>query len=120
MDSAGCTKLSVFLSYRSVEAASASLVLGAQLLEVTNVIAVRDMVSPKAMASWIEEFYTTLIKEPLAKAFELATAVSEAPMMLYAQQRHAPSMTVRISGGIATPASTTSVGRSVESVESQV
>lgn len=99
--------------------ASASLVLGAQLLEVTNVIAVRDMVSPKAMASWIQEFYTTLVKEPLTKAFELATAVSEAPMMLYAQQRQAPLMTVRISGGIAAAAFTTSVGRSMESVESQ-
>ena len=72
--------------------ASASLVLGAQLLPVANVIAVRDMVSAKAMASWVETFYKTLMKEPLPAAFELATQVSQAPMRLYAQQRRVPSL----------------------------
>jgi|GEM_PF-5591812 len=75
--------------------ASASLVLGAQLITVTNVIAVRDMVSAKAMASWVGTFYKTLLKEPLADAFELATQVSQAPMWLYAQQ-HAPSFKLQI------------------------
>lgn len=79
--------------------ASASLVLGAQLLPVTNVIAVRDMVSAKAMASWVETFYTTLMKESLLDAFDLATQVSQAPMRLYAQQRHVPSFKFAIGDG---------------------
>jgi hypothetical protein len=78
--------------------ASASLVLGAQLLNVANVIAVRDMVSAKAMASWIETFYRALMKEPLPAAFELATQISQAPMRLYAQQRHVPSLKLAMSG----------------------
>ena len=78
--------------------ASASLVLGAQLLNVANVIAVRDMVSAKAMASWVETFYKTLMKEPLPVAFELATQVSQAPMRLYAQQRHVPSLQLAMTG----------------------
>ena len=78
--------------------ASASLVLGAQLLPVANVIAVRDMVSAKAMASWVETFYKTLMKEPLLAAFELATQVSQAPMRLYAQQRHAPLLKLTVAG----------------------
>jgi len=79
--------------------ASASLVLGAQLLPVTNVIAVRDMVSAKAMASWVETFYTALMKESLLDACDLATQVSQAPMRLYAQQRHVPSFTLAIGDG---------------------
>jgi hypothetical protein len=79
--------------------ASASLVLGAQLLPVANVIAVRDMVSAKSMASWVETFYRTLMKEePLPTAFKLATEVSQAPMRLYAQQRHVPTFTLDVSG----------------------
>jgi TIR domain len=78
--------------------ASASLVLGAQLLPVANVIAVRDMVSARAMASWVETFYKTLMKEPLPAAFDLATQVSQAPMRLYAQQRHVPSLKLAMSG----------------------
>jgi hypothetical protein len=77
--------------------ASASLVLGAQLLSVANVIAVRDMVSARAMASWVETFYRTLMKQPLPAAFELATKVSQAPMRLYAQQRHVPSLKLGMS-----------------------
>lgn len=77
--------------------ASASLVLGAQLLEVANVIAVRDMVSAKAMASWVETFYTTLLKKPLVEAFELATQVSQAPMWLSAQQSYVPSIKLDMS-----------------------
>jgi hypothetical protein len=75
---------------------SASLVLAAELLPVTNVIAARDMVSAKAMASWVETFYGKLAKEPLADASELASQVSQASMKLYAQQRYAPTMAVRL------------------------
>lgn len=65
---------------------SASLVLAAELLPVTNVIAVRDVVSPKAMASWVETFYDALLRESLASACELATRVSQAPMKFYVRQ----------------------------------
>ena len=78
--------------------ASASLVLGAQLLAVTNVIAVRDMVSAKAMASWVESFYRTLMKEPLPRAFQLATEISQAPMKLYGQQRPIPPIQIEAAG----------------------
>jgi hypothetical protein len=68
--------------------ASASLVLGAQLLPVTNVIAVRDMVSAKAMASWVDTFYKMLTQQvPLPRAFELASEISQAPMRLYGQSQ---------------------------------
>jgi hypothetical protein len=77
---------------------SASLVLAAQLLPVTNVIAARDMVSARAMASWVETFYKALMTEPLAAAIELASHVSQAPMKLYAQQRYVPSLKVELSG----------------------
>jgi hypothetical protein len=77
---------------------SASLVLAAQLLPVTNVIAARDMVSARAMASWVETFYKALMTEPLATAIELASHVSQAPMKLYAQQRYVPSLKVELSG----------------------
>lgn len=72
--------------------ASASLVLGAQLVPVTNVIAARDLVSAIALASWVETFYKTLANETLAAAFKLASEVSQAPMKLYAQQRHDPAL----------------------------
>jgi hypothetical protein len=76
---------------------SASLVLAAELLPVTNVIAACDMVSARAMANWVETFYRNLAKESLAAASELASQVSQAPMKLYAQQRYAPAVTVRLS-----------------------
>jgi hypothetical protein len=80
-----------------VLAGSASLVLAVQLLTVTNVIGARDMVSARAMASWVDTFYKTLTKETLAVANELASQVSQAPMKLYAQQRETPAMTVALS-----------------------
>jgi hypothetical protein len=64
--------------------ASASLVLAAELLPIANVIAARDVVSARAMASWVETFYNALMEEPLAAANELASNVSQAPMKLYA------------------------------------
>jgi hypothetical protein len=74
--------------------ASASLVLGALLVPVTNVIAARDLVSTQALASWVATFYKALASKPLADAFALATEVSQAPMKLYGQQRNVPALTV--------------------------
>lgn len=79
-----------------VLAGSASLVLAAELLPVANVIAARDMVSAKAMASWVETFYRNLAKEPLATACEFAFECSNAPMKLYAQQLFPPRVMVSL------------------------
>jgi hypothetical protein len=78
---------------------SASLVLAAELLPVANVIAARDMVSARAMASWVETFYENLAQAPLAAASELASQVSQAPMKLYAQQRQEPAITIDLAKG---------------------
>jgi hypothetical protein len=79
---------------------SASLVLAAQLLSVTNVIAARDMVSARAMAVWVETFYDKLTQEPLAVAAQLASDMSQAPMKLYAQQQNLPSMRFSARSGV--------------------
>jgi hypothetical protein len=73
---------------------SESLILAAEVLPVTNVIAARDMVSAKAMAKWVETFYKLLAQEPLSAASEDASRISQAPMKLYAQQ---PSLRITLS-----------------------
>jgi hypothetical protein len=60
-----------------------SLALAATLLGVTNVVATRDMVSPKMMAAWVEGSYGMLKKRPLSESFEYAMGFSRAPMCLY-------------------------------------
>jgi hypothetical protein len=60
-----------------------SLVLAATLLSVTNVIATRDMVSPKMMARWIEVFYGALDEKRVKDAFEQAVAASGARMRFF-------------------------------------
>jgi hypothetical protein len=65
---------------------SASSVLVASLLPVVHVIAPQDMVSAKAMASWIHTFYGALAKGfSLKKACETALQESQAPMKFYAR-----------------------------------
>jgi TIR domain len=63
-----------------------SMALTATLLGAAHVIAARDMVSPKMLAAWVEEFYGTLPTHPLSKALEYAMKASRAPMRLYAKQ----------------------------------
>jgi hypothetical protein len=94
-----------------VVGASASLVLGAQLFPVTNVVAVRDMVSAKAMASWIETFYKALMKLSLREAFKLATDVSQAPMRLVLQQQPVPPQSDAAPAFISTPSKRAGVER---------
>jgi hypothetical protein len=67
----------------AVIASCDSLALAAALLRVTNVVATRDMVSPKMMAAWVEGFYGMLKTSSLTKAFEYAVSMSRAPMRLY-------------------------------------
>ena len=84
--------------------ASESLILGAEVLPVANVIAARDMVSPKAMAKWVETFYHLLAKEEtLSNACETASRVSQAPMKLYAQQCPVPSLRIARRGELSSP-----------------
>ena len=65
---------------------SESWVLAADLLQVTHVIAARDMVSTKAMARWVEVFYKTLKTESLVTAYEFANSQSQAPMKFYSKK----------------------------------
>ncbi len=69
-----------------------SLALATAMLTETDVIAPRDMVSAKAMATWVETFYSTLKTQPLAEAVSLATQMSRAPMKLYARQQSIPEV----------------------------
>jgi TIR domain len=63
-----------------------SMALTATLLGAAHVIAARDMVSPKMLAAWVDEFYSMLPTHPLSKALDFAMKASRAPMRLYAKQ----------------------------------
>jgi hypothetical protein len=63
-----------------------SIALGASLVNVCNVIAARDMVSPKMMAAWVEAFYAKLPQRSLSEALDFALKVSRAPMRFYGRQ----------------------------------
>jgi hypothetical protein len=63
-----------------------SMALTATLLRAAHVIAARDMVSPKMLAAWVDEFYSMLPAHPLSKALDFAMKASRAPMRLYAKQ----------------------------------
>ncbi len=63
-----------------------SIALGATLVNVCNVIAARDMVSPKMMAAWVEAFYAKLPQHSLSEALDFALKVSRAPMRFYGRQ----------------------------------
>jgi hypothetical protein len=66
-----------------------SLVLAAALISVTNVVATSDMVSPKMMAAWVENFYGILQHKSVSQAFEFALKASRAPMRFYGRQSKA-------------------------------
>ena len=69
-----------------VIASGDSLELATMLLPVTNVIAPRDIVAMRAMATWVKTFYEALPVKSLADACQLAAAASGAPMRLLSQQ----------------------------------
>jgi hypothetical protein len=64
---------------------SDSMALTATLLGAANVIAARDMVSPRMLATWVAEFYRMLPNYQLSTALEFAMKASRAPMRLYAK-----------------------------------
>jgi hypothetical protein len=63
-----------------------SIALAVTLVNVCHVVAARDMVSAKMMASWVEAFYSKLPKQSLSQALGYALKVSQAPMRFYARQ----------------------------------
>jgi hypothetical protein len=63
-----------------------SIALAATLTSVCHVVAARDMVSAKMMASWVEAFYNKLPRQSLSQALDFALKVSQAPMRFYARQ----------------------------------
>ena len=73
-----------------VIASGDSLALATGLLRLTNVISPRDIISAKAMAVWVQTFYTALRTRTIAAACELATAQSKASMKLLTQQVASP------------------------------
>lgn len=73
-----------------------SMALTATLLGASHVIAARDMVSPKMLAAWVEEFYSLLPQTPLSKALEFAMKASRAPMRLYAKQPKAVDLMLEL------------------------
>jgi len=76
-----------------------SLVLGATLVGVTNVVAARDMVSAKMMAAWVESFYGILTSRPLSQAFDYAFKASRAPMRFYGRQSRSSDVTFTVGEG---------------------
>jgi hypothetical protein len=73
-----------------VIASGDSLALATMVLQLTNVISPRDIITSKAMAIWVGIFYDALRTETLAEACELATAQSGASMKLLTQQVASP------------------------------
>lgn len=61
-----------------------SLVLAA-FLQVTNVVATSDMISPQMMASWVTTFYRNLRNQTVASAFQIAKMTSRAPMRIFSR-----------------------------------
>lgn len=81
----GETKLVVITSCES-------LMMAAILVEVTNVVATKDMISSKMMAAWVENFYKVLSTQPLSMALEFAANESRAPMRFYGRVTTAAKM----------------------------
>jgi TIR domain len=69
-----------------------SLMLAAILVEVTNVVATKDLISSKMMAAWVENFYKVLPTQPLSMALEFAAKESRAPMRFYGRVTTTPKM----------------------------
>jgi hypothetical protein len=82
-----------------VIASGDSLALATMLLQLTNVISPRDIITSKAMAVWVGTFYDALRTETLADACELATAQSGASMKLLTQQVASP---IKLTWGVDT------------------
>jgi hypothetical protein len=63
-----------------------SLALTMALQSVCHVVAAREMVSPRMIATWVAEFYEMLPNTSLSEALNFATSASRAPMRFHAKQ----------------------------------
>lgn len=79
---------------------SDSMALTATLLGACHVVAARDMVSPRMIATWVEEFYKMLPVHPLSKALDFAMKASRAPMRLYAKQPRSVDLVLEMSASV--------------------
>jgi hypothetical protein len=73
-----------------------SLVMAANLVAVTNVVATSDMISPQMMAVWVESFYKILQSQPLSQALDFAAMESRAPMRYYGRQTQQDEMLFKV------------------------
>jgi hypothetical protein len=69
-----------------------SFMMAAALVEVTNVVATKDMISSRMMAAWVDNFYKVLPTQPLSMALEFAARESRAPMRFYGRVATMPKM----------------------------
>jgi len=84
MPAEGFVKLVEFSRVRLVVLASCdSLVLAARLARVTNAIAATDWIESDPVVRWEISFYDCLTNgQPLSTAYELATSITDLPMLL--------------------------------------
>jgi hypothetical protein len=73
-----------------VIASGDSLELVVRLLPLTHVLSPRNIITARAMATWVQAFYTTLRTGTLAEAAEFAAAQSGASMKLLMKQVELP------------------------------
>jgi hypothetical protein len=90
---------------------SDSMALTATLLGAAHVIAARDMVSPRMLATWVAEFYRMLPHHQLSTALDFAMKASRAPMRLYAKQPKSVDLVLKIDAEA--PAARTTGGRAL-------
>jgi hypothetical protein len=86
-----------------VIASGDSLALATRLLPLTNVISPSNIITAKAMAKWVQTFYTTARTRTLAEACEFATAQSGASMKLLTKQVPTPIKLMFAADGTASP-----------------
>lgn len=77
---------------------SDSMALTATLLGAAHVIAARDMVSPRMLATWVAEFYRMLPTHQLSVALEFAMNASRAPMRLYPKRQKSVDLVLELAG----------------------
>lgn len=75
---------------------SDSMALTATLLGTAHVIAARDMVSPRMLATWVAEFYRMLPTHQLSVALEFAMRASRAPMRLYPKRQKSVDLVIEL------------------------
>jgi hypothetical protein len=75
---------------------SDSMALTATLLGAAHVIAARDMVSPRMLATWVAEFYRMLPTHLLSAALEFAMHARRAPMRLYPKRQKSVELVLEL------------------------